>query len=165
MTPLLCPRSLVPTVVLTSMIVMTGCSPRLASKPEKVKAVPVKTVAVMEEDIQRSTTQPATVHAFYRAEIRAKVSGYVSDVKADIGDVVEAGATLAMIDIPEMRKQREILEARITRHESEEARSQAGVALAERRPLKSISLCQALRAEAAAMAAAPLPRNPPPPSA
>lgn len=125
------PFLFIPTAAMTGMIVMTGCAPRQLSEAPKIKAVPVKTVTVIEEEVERTTTQPATIHPFYRAEIRAKVSGYVEKVQADMGDFVEAGAALAVISIPEMEKQREILQARILRHESEEARSQAGVDLAK----------------------------------
>ncbi len=103
----------------------------MATEEAAKKAVPVKTVAVVREDVQRTTTQPATVRSFYRADIRAKASGFVKTVEADIGDLVTAGATLAVIDVPEMAKQREILQARITRNESDEKRAQAGVELAQ----------------------------------
>ncbi|MGI9472375.1 MAG: efflux RND transporter periplasmic adaptor subunit [Rubripirellula sp.] len=131
MTRLSCPSLLAPTFALIGIIATTGCSPRQANQPDKVKVVPVKTVAVVEEDLQRTTTQPATIHSYYRADIRAKVSGYVAEVKADMGDFVEAGATLAVIDIPEMQKQREIIEARIIRNQSEETRATAGMDLAQ----------------------------------
>ena len=110
-----------------------GCSnssEQAANKPAN-KSVPVKTVTVDQQDVQRTTTQPATVHPYYRAEVRAKVSGFVKDLKADIGDYVEADATLAIIDVPEMEKQRQILEAQIARHESQEKQAEAGVTLAQ----------------------------------
>ncbi|HBN77552.1 MAG TPA: efflux RND transporter periplasmic adaptor subunit [Planctomycetaceae bacterium] len=110
-----------------------GCtaSPAVSLDEEPAKAIAVKTVAVVQEDIPLTTFQPATVHAYYRAEIRAKISGYVKELKVDIGDVVQAGETLAIIDVPEMEKQRLIHQARITRNESEEARASAGVQLAQ----------------------------------
>lgn len=119
--------------LLFGTIVISGCSQDqpTARKKDAPQAVPVKTVSVIETDVRRTSRQPATVHPFYRAEIRAKVSGYVGEVKADIGDFVEAGATLATIDVPEMLKQREIIEARITRFRSEEARAESGVELAK----------------------------------
>lgn len=115
------------------LAMLCGCSRDSAPATEaaaKSKAIPVKTVAVVQEDVRRTSLQPATVHPYYRAEIRAKVSGYVGKVLADIGDVVEEGATLAVIDVPEMAKQRQVLEARIVRHQSEEKRATAGVDLA-----------------------------------
>src|SRR3982074_2986046 len=44
----------------------------------------------------------ATLEAFEEADLFAKVSGYLSDVRVDIGDHVKAGQVLAMIDVPEM---------------------------------------------------------------
>lgn len=92
--------------------------------------VRVKTVAVAATDVRRTSDQPATVHAYHRAEIRSRATGYVGEVKADIGDYVEAGATLAVILVPEMTKQRDIIAARIHRLKMEEQRAGAGVTLA-----------------------------------
>ena len=108
-----------------------GCAPRTEVNDDAFKPTPVKAVVVTEQPVQRTTTQPATIHSWYRAEIRARVSGYVREVKADIGDYVEEGAVLATIAVPEMEKQREIINARISRHQSEERRARAGVELAE----------------------------------
>src|SRR5438105_4090240 len=44
----------------------------------------------------------ATVEAFWSADLYAKTSGYVSEVKADIGDAVKKGQVLAVIDAPEV---------------------------------------------------------------
>lgn len=115
------------------VLAVSGCSGTapVATDESSKKTVPVKTVPVVQEDVLRTTIQPATVRSFYRADVRAKASGYVKEVKADIGDFVEAGDTLAVIAVPEMAKQREIIEARITRYESEERRAEAGVELAQ----------------------------------
>ena len=94
------------------------------------KPVSVKTVTVVQQEVQRTTMQPASVRAFYQTDIRAKVSGYVTQVAADIGDFVEAGKSLATIDVPEMSKEREIIEARIASHEAGEKQASAGVKLA-----------------------------------
>ena len=47
----------------------------------------------------------ATLAAFEEADLFAKVTGYLSDVRVDIGDHVKAGQVLAVIDIPEMEQQ------------------------------------------------------------
>src|ERR1700724_1110430 len=47
----------------------------------------------------------ATLAAFEEADLFAKVTGYLSDVRVDIGDHVKAGQVLAVIDIPEMDKE------------------------------------------------------------
>ncbi|WP_052031507.1 efflux RND transporter periplasmic adaptor subunit [Novipirellula maiorica] len=123
--------------VLGVLIGLAGCSPDPESVAKKnaaaLRVTPVKTVAVAPTEVQRTTLQPASVHAYYRAELRAKISGFVRELKADIGDYVEAGAELATIDVPEMQKQREVIEARIQRLVAEEQRAQAGIDLASAR--------------------------------
>jgi multidrug efflux pump subunit AcrA (membrane-fusion protein) len=52
----------------------------------------------------------ATLEAFEETDLFAKVSGYLSDVRVDIGDHVKAGQVLAVIDVPEMKQ--ELAEAR-----------------------------------------------------
>ena len=118
-----------------STIVLAGCSSgqQVKRKPEEVKKTPVKLVTVEQSEVQRTTLQPATVHACYRTEIRANASGFVKELKVDIGDYVEEGAELALIDVPEMYQRREIIKARIRRLLADEQRSEAGIKLSEAR--------------------------------
>lgn len=111
--------------------ILIGCHHEAAVEKATNKLVPVKTVAVVQQDVQRTTTQPATVHPFYRTEMRAKVSGYVQAVQSDIGDYVEKGQVLAIIAVPEMQKRREILQARIAQYQAQEKQAEAGVELAQ----------------------------------
>ena len=43
----------------------------------------------------------ATLEAFEETDLFAKISGYLSEVRVDIGDHVKAGQILAVIDVPE----------------------------------------------------------------
>src|SRR5882762_8544749 len=54
--------------------------------------------------VQRLQTN-ATLEAFEETDIFAKVSGYLSDVRIDIGNHVKAGQVLAVIDVPEMKQE------------------------------------------------------------
>ena len=96
----------------------------------KSEVVSVRAVAVVQQQVTRTTTQPASIEPFYRAEIRSRLPGYVLEVKADIGDVVSPGDVLAVLDTPELLQQAEIIKARIRRLQSEERRTAAAVALA-----------------------------------
>src|SRR5467141_966100 len=73
--------------------------------PPRVEVVRPRRVTVA----QRLQTN-ATLEAFEEADLFAKVSGYLSDVRVDIGDHVKAGQVLAVIDVPEM--QQELAEAK-----------------------------------------------------
>jgi RND family efflux transporter MFP subunit len=71
-----------------------------ANSPPRVEVVRPRRVTVA----QRLQTN-ATLEAFEEADLFAKVSGYLSDVRVDIGDHVKAGQVLAVIDVPEMEKE------------------------------------------------------------
>src|SRR4051812_33346221 len=53
--------------------------------------------------VAQSVSVPGTIEAFWSVDLSAKVSGYVSDVKADIGDHVTRGQLLAVISEPELQ--------------------------------------------------------------
>src|SRR5258705_2071170 len=71
-----------------------------ADSPPRVEVVRPRRAAVA----QRLHTN-ATLEAFEEADLFAKVSGYLSDVRVDIGDHVKAGQVLAVIDVPEMKQE------------------------------------------------------------
>src|SRR6266508_6186255 len=73
---------------------------RKADSPPRVEVVRPRRVTVA----QRLQTN-ATLEAFEEADLYAKVSGYLSDVRVDIGDHVKAGQVLAVIDVPEMEQE------------------------------------------------------------
>jgi multidrug efflux pump subunit AcrA (membrane-fusion protein) len=78
-------------------------SPMISTKtdsPPLVEVVRPRRVTVA----QRLETN-ATLEAFEEADLFAKVSGYLSDVRVDIGDHVKAGQVLAVIDVPEMKQE------------------------------------------------------------
>ena len=72
-----------------------------ASAPSQPPAA-VRVIQPSRRDLVRDTVQPATAEAFYEADLGAKVSGYVSELKVDIGSRVKAGQTLARIAVPEL---------------------------------------------------------------
>jgi len=133
------------------VLLIAGCSPinpspvsSDAGNRNATRITSVKTVTVTPTPVRRTTTQPASVYAYHRAEIRANASGFVGEVLADIGDYVEAGQPLASIDVPELLKGREIIEARIRRFLAEEQRAKAGIDLAD----AEVQSAEALAAEA-----------------
>src|SRR5215471_1732404 len=68
----------------------------------------------------------ATLEAFEEADLFANVSGYLSDVRVDIGDHVKTGQVLAVIDVPEMKQELAEAEAQLESKKSslESARRQ-----------------------------------------
>jgi HlyD family secretion protein len=90
----------------------------------------VEVVAPIQKDVVHTTSQPATVHPFFQADIISKISGYIEDVFVDIGDVVKAGQPLCKLTVPEIEKQREQIHARQQRLKAEVKKSEATVNVA-----------------------------------
>src|SRR5713101_4684482 len=80
-------------------------SPSLVSpwKPDNLPRVEV--VRPRRATVAQRLQTNATLEAFEEADLFAKVSGYLSDVRVDIGDHVKAGQVLAVIDVPEMKQE------------------------------------------------------------
>ncbi|MCR9294947.1 MAG: efflux RND transporter periplasmic adaptor subunit [bacterium] len=121
-----------PLCLATGCVLTAGCRSE-TDRPQATAnySVPVKTVAVMQSEVARTSRQPATLLAYYETEIRAKVFGYATEVAADIGDVVQAGQSLAVIDVPELSTRQQTMEARIDLLVAGEQAAQAGVNLAD----------------------------------
>lgn len=76
-----------------------GRAPRAAA----ARQMPVVAVArVAREDLFKEITIPAEFRPYTEVELHAKVSGYVKEMKVDIGDRVKAGQLLAVLEVPEL---------------------------------------------------------------
>jgi len=80
------------------------------SAPSPVQSV--QTIRPIRADIAHSFTTNGTLEAYETADLYPKVSGYLSEVRVDIGDRVKAGQLLALISLPETEK--ELAEAEAT---------------------------------------------------
>jgi RND family efflux transporter MFP subunit len=65
----------------------------------------VETVHPHRVDLIHRLDSNATIEAYETADLYPKVSGYLSEVKVDIGDHVKSGQLLAVISIPELEKE------------------------------------------------------------
>jgi hypothetical protein len=73
-------------VVAASLAGSSGCRPAGTEKGKtQPRIVSVAVLAPTQTTMERTTTQPATVHAYYEASLYAKASGYLTDLKVDIG--------------------------------------------------------------------------------
>ncbi len=138
-------------VLATALAIGPGCSSPLTAgseaavtsgtkdtPPGQSRPVLVATVRPAHAPLKRSTTQPAHVEPYEKADLYAKASGYLRIIHVDIGDRVEKGRVLAELAIPEMdtqltQKQAAILQAEAGKRQAEAAVrvAQAGVEAAE----------------------------------
>ncbi len=117
----------------TGLACCMGCQPATDAAingDPTTRLVSVDVLKAKRTTIPRTTTQPATVHAFYEARVFAKAAGYLVELKVDIGADVKQGDVLAVIGVPEMAKQREAKLAAIRRMEAGERRATSQLAVA-----------------------------------
>jgi RND family efflux transporter MFP subunit len=94
-------------------------------------AVRVEVVHPTKGGLGRTVSQPGIVHAFNKASLYAKLSGYLIRQKVDIGDPVKKGELLAEIDIPELFKSAEQAKAALEQARAKLKQMQAHVLTAE----------------------------------
>jgi multidrug efflux pump subunit AcrA (membrane-fusion protein) len=80
----------------------------------------------------RTITVTATLEAFETADLYAKDSGYLSEVKADLGDHVKQGQVLAVIDDPELQKQIDSAQALNAARQEQATAAQAAIEQTQR---------------------------------
>ena len=89
--------------VLLAAIVIARSWHARAARANAPDAVPVVAVARVDRaDLTREITIPAEFRPYAEVELHAKVTGYVKDLKVDIGDRVKEGQLLAVLEVPEL---------------------------------------------------------------
>jgi len=91
------------TLVLGIAFFITGCS--RGDKKKDIKDSKVDSVVVFtlkKEAVKKKLTFPAELTPIEKAELYAKVSGYVKEIRVDLGDHVKKGQLLAVLDAPEI---------------------------------------------------------------
>jgi RND family efflux transporter MFP subunit len=84
---------------------LTSCNrqPEVVNAAETTPVVPV--VKAARSDLTNDIKLTAEFEPYQEVDVMAKVSGYVSSIRVDIGDRVADGAALATLEIPEMKNE------------------------------------------------------------
>lgn len=92
------------TAALISAAAMTSCGRSGTVTAQMVDAVPtVAVVRATRADLSSDLILTAEFEPFQEIDVMAKVSGYIKQIKVDIGDRVQEGQLLATLEIPEMQ--------------------------------------------------------------
>jgi len=93
-------KSNIITQVLVLLIFMSSCS---QEKEETKKSEDLRNAFILKkQEVSTTLSLPAELLPLDRAEINAKVEGYVQKVLVDIGDVVKKDEVLVLMDAPEL---------------------------------------------------------------
>ncbi len=104
-------KSLFPAVVLAVLpsFFLTSCASREASDDDASQHPPVQVVPVAKAqrtDISDDLTATAEFLPYQEIDVMAKLAGYIRNINVDIGDRVQAGQVLAVLEVPEMQDDR-----------------------------------------------------------
>jgi RND family efflux transporter MFP subunit len=88
-------------------------------------------VAVTRGNLGTSLTVAGQFQPYQQVDLHAKVSGYVSWIKVDIGDRVRQGEVLALLEVPELQNQVEGAQAEVRHSQSDITRAQSEVVSAQ----------------------------------
>jgi membrane fusion protein, multidrug efflux system len=81
--------------------------------PAIAESLSVQTVAPERQDLSRWITVTATTRANQEVVLYSKIAGYLSEITVDRGSVVAKDAHLATVDAPELRADRQRIEAEV----------------------------------------------------
>src|SRR5262245_7144416 len=108
-----------------------GCS-RSHAETRAPAALPIVAVApVTRGDIARVLTVAAEFRAYQEIDVHAKVAGYLKSIAVDVGDRVQAGQLLAVLEIPELQNELQQDQASVNRAIEEVGRAEAEVERAQ----------------------------------
>jgi membrane fusion protein, multidrug efflux system len=90
-------------IFIAAIIFVTGCrSHTTDSQTQAVKPDSISAFILQKKSFTKKIVLPGELLPMERAEIFAKISGYLEMIKVDIGDAVQKGQVLAILDAPEM---------------------------------------------------------------
>jgi RND family efflux transporter MFP subunit len=109
--------AIVATVVLSWRLL--GSKAKARASEEQLESTPTVAVAeIRRAELYNEVPIPAEFRPYMQVDLHAKVSGYVEQIKVDIGDRVKAGQLLAKLEVPE-------LQAELSRSQAAEKRAAA----------------------------------------
>jgi RND family efflux transporter MFP subunit len=93
-------------ITLSTASTMTACRESGETAETKAASIPSARVAVAQRgSISHVLTLAGQFQAYQIVDVHPKVSGYMKKINVDIGDIVQQGQVLAVLEVPELRAQ------------------------------------------------------------
>jgi RND family efflux transporter MFP subunit len=119
---------------LALIVACSSCSRPQNAQAEDVKRSDAPTVAVAKvgtEDLSHGIVLTAEFKPYQEIDVMAKVSGYVKRINVDVGDHIQEGQLLALIEVPEMADDQARAQSMFNRSQAEVARAKDELERAE----------------------------------
>src|SRR5450432_2050116 len=115
-------------------LIASSCSKHESEQARGTQSSEIPTVAVAKattENLGHDLVLTAEFKPFQEVDVMAKVSGYVKEIRVDVGDRVREGDLLATLEVPEMADDLRKSQAGVRHSQSEVARAQDEIARAK----------------------------------
>jgi len=115
-------------------LLLSSCGKTQSAQAEESNAPDIPTVAVAKaavDDISHKVVLTAEFKPYQEVEVMAKVAGYLKKINVDVGDRVQEGQLLALIEIPEMADDQARAQSQFNRDQAELARAKDELTRAE----------------------------------
>src|SRR6266550_1654026 len=113
-------------------MIASSCNRTRKVEAQATSDIPTVAVArVTKEELSHNLTLTAEFRPFQEIDVMAKVSGYIKEIKVDVGDRVQQGQLLATLEIPEMVDDLARAKAAVERSSAEVARARDEIQRAE----------------------------------
>ncbi len=89
-------------VILIVIVALAGCADKKNQATTTTSVDSVQVFPLKKEPVTKTLYLPAELHPWERAELFAKVEGYVRELKVDIGSRVKKNDVLVILDAPEV---------------------------------------------------------------
>lgn len=89
-------------ISISAAFLFSACSEKKNETATTIVADSVEVFILKKETVTKALALPAELHPWERAEVYAKVQGYVKELKVDIGDRVKKNEVLLILDAPEV---------------------------------------------------------------
>src|SRR5581483_4010447 len=119
---------------------MTACRDSGEDAETKAASIPSARVAVAKRgNISHVLTLAGQFQPYQIVDVHPKVSGYMKKINVDIGDIVQQGQTLAVLEVPELKAQLEqtVHEVNESNEEINRAQEEINSAVATHTALRS----------------------------
>jgi RND family efflux transporter MFP subunit len=105
---------------------------KTAAKDEKAPDIPVVAVAkAVIQDMSHALVVTAEFRPYQEIDVMSKVAGYVKSIDVDVGDRVQQGQLLAVLEVPEMADDQTRAQSMLSRSEAEVTHAQDELQRAE----------------------------------
>ncbi|HUV69041.1 MAG TPA: efflux RND transporter periplasmic adaptor subunit [Terracidiphilus sp.] len=119
-------------MALCALLPFTACHSSAGTSDANAASIPTAKVAAAQRgDISHVLTLAGQFQPYQVVDVHPKVSGYMSRINVDIGDIVHQGQTIAVLEVPELKAQLQGSAFQLQQSKEEIARAQHEINRAE----------------------------------